>query len=101
MRQLRQPRWLRGILAVCVAYVLAIQALMASVGLGMSAFAAPGQSGFVICHFASASPTDSDRQKPSPEPQCPFCFVAAQGAGDIALVGEATAFPAYAGLFVA
>jgi hypothetical protein len=92
---------LSGVLAVCIAYALAMQALMASVGLGMSAVAAPGQPGFVICHFASTPAPDRDRQRPNPEPQCPFCFVAAQSAGHVALVGEATALPAYTGLFVA
>jgi len=84
-----------------MAYALAMQALMASVGLGMSVFATPGQPGAVICHFASGSVPGGDRQKPSPEPCCPFCAVAAQSAGDIALVGEASAIPAHAGLFVA
>jgi len=74
---------------------------MASVGLGMSVFATPEQPSAVICHFASGSVPDGDRQKPSPEPRCPFCFVAAQSATDNALVGEATTLPAYAGVFVA
>jgi len=102
MRQFKWPRLSSGVLAVCIAYALAIQALMASVGLGMSAFATPGQSGFVLCSFSSGRvpAPDSDRQKPRPAPQCPFCFVAAQSAGHIALVGEATAFPAYAGLLI-
>jgi hypothetical protein len=73
---------------------------MASVGLGMSVGASPGR--FVLCSFAShqtAEPTrDGGRQKPSPAPQCPFCFVAAQIAGHVATTGEAPAFPAYAGL---
>jgi cobalamin synthase len=103
MRQLRPPRFSRGVLAVCIAYALAIQALMASVGLGMSAFAPAGRTGLVICSWAAPTPAptpDSDRQKRGPAPQCPFCFIAAQSACHIALAGEATALPAYAALLV-
>ncbi len=84
---------------MCVAYCLAIQALTSSVGFGMSAAAAPGGTGLVICSFA-ANPSvrgpamNGDRQNP-PRPECPFCFVAAQSAGHIATVGDAPAFPAY------
>jgi hypothetical protein len=90
-----------GLLAVFVAYSLAIQAAMASVGLGMSAGGVP--DGFVLCSFASHQTAngparDDSRQKPSPAPRCPFCFVAAQSAGHIATIGEAPAFLAYAGL---
>jgi hypothetical protein len=71
---------------------------MTSVGLGMSAGAL--SDGFVLCSFASHQTANDparngDRQKPSPGPQCPFCFVAAQSAGHIATIGEAPAFPAY------
>jgi hypothetical protein len=92
-----------GLLAVCVAYSLAIQGLMASVGLGMSAGVASGHAGFVLCSFASDDAANTpaqnrDRQIPSPAPQCPFCFVAAQSAGLVATTGKAPTFPAYAGL---
>lgn len=92
-------------MAVCIAYSLAIQAIMASVGLGMSPAAASGQA-LVLCGVASiqaanAPARDSDRQKPSPAPQCPFCFIAAQSAGHVATMGETPAFPAYAGLLSA
>jgi hypothetical protein len=107
MRRLRQFVRLRsrgGLLAVFVAYSLAIQAMMASVGLSMSAGASP--DGFVLCSFASRQTAnepaqDGGRQKPSPAPQCPFCFVAAQSADHIATIGEASAFPAYAALLIA
>jgi hypothetical protein len=94
-----------GLLAVCVAYSLAIQSLMASVGFGMSAVAAPGAAGFVICSFAAnpsahAPATNPDRQN-RPRPECPFCFVAGQTAGHVATVGEAPAFPAYRGMSTA
>jgi hypothetical protein len=95
-------------LAVCVAFSLAIQALMASVGLGMSlgVAPAPGKEGLVLCILASdetvnAPARDHDRQKPNPAPLCPFCFVAAQSAGHAATTGEAPTFPAYAGLLIA
>jgi len=90
-------------LVVCVAYSLAIQAVMASVGFGMSVGATPDPAGFVLCSLASnqtanAPAPDGNGQKPSPAPQCPFCFLAAQSAGHVATVGEVPAFPAYAGL---
>ena len=93
-------------MAVYVAYSLAIQAIIASVGLGMSADATPDRIDFVLCSFAfnqTDNPPlrDDNRQKPSPAPQCPFCFIAAQSAGHIATVGDAPAFPAYAGLLIA
>jgi hypothetical protein len=106
MKRLRQFIGWRsrgGLLAVYVAYSLALQAMVAGVGLGMSAFAAPGPTGLVICSFASAhtAAPNGDQQKPNPAPQCPFCFVAAQCAGHVATAGEAPACPAYHGLPVA
>lgn len=102
LRRLIRPRRLGCAVALCLAYSLAIQALMASVGLGMSAFAAADQAGLVICSFASTHPGAAGEgpQKPSPTPQCSFCFVAAQTVGHIALAGEALTFPAYAGLLI-
>lgn len=89
-----------GLLVVTLAYALAVQALMTSVGLGMSAFAAPAQGGFVICSHISADlpASGSEGQKPKPAPQCPFCFVAAYSAGNLALAGEIPPLPAYARL---
>jgi hypothetical protein len=103
VRHLIRNRPSGGALAVLVAYALAIQALLASVGLGMSAAATSGQSGFVICAFspwsgARTPATPNDRQAPDPQPECPFCFVAAQSAGAVAALGAAPVFPAYAGL---
>ncbi len=73
---------------------------MASVGLGMFADATPGPDSFVICsHASAATPAPAgDRQNPRPGPCCPFCFVAAQSAGFIALGGKAPPVPVYAGL---
>jgi len=93
-------------LAVYVAYSLAVQAMMASVGLGMSAGVAPERTNNILCSFAvnqtaDVPARDGDGQKPSPAPQCPFCFVAAQSANHHATVGEASAFPAYVGLLIA
>ena len=92
-------------MAVCIAYSLAIQAMMASIGFGMSV-GTPDRAGFVLCSFvpnqpAEAPARDGDRQKPTRAPQCPFCFIAAQSAGHVATVGEAPAFPAYAALLSA
>jgi hypothetical protein len=77
--------------------------MMASVGLSMSA---PDQGGHVICSFTSGPiahkpATSGDRQNPGPQPHCPFCFIASQIAGHIATMGEALAFPAYAGMQIA
>jgi hypothetical protein len=103
LRQFRQSKRLSRVLAVCVAYALAIQAMMASVGTGMSAFAAPGEAGFVICGHASASVPGhaGDRHSPSSVPQCPFCFVTAQTAGHFTLTGVAPIAPAYTPLAIA
>jgi hypothetical protein len=93
-------------LALCVAYSLAIQALIASVGLGMSVAAAPGHVDFVICSIASGSESPAqgsqdDRNRPNPRPECPFCFVAAQSASYIATIDGGSAFPVFAGLHIA
>jgi hypothetical protein len=89
-------------MAVCVAYSLAVQAVVASVGLGMSAAAA---SDFILCSFVSdqtagAPVRDDDRQKPSPMPRCPFCVIATQTAGDLAIAREVPTFPTYASLLI-
>ena len=99
LRHFIRARRFGALLTFCVAYALAIQALMASVGVGMSAFAAPGQSGFVICTYAAdhAPSPAGDPQKQNPAPRCPFCFVGAQSVGHIALPGAAPAVPTYAG----
>jgi hypothetical protein len=77
--------------------------MMASVGFAMSTGVAPDRASLVLCSFAleqtaNAPAQDGGRQKPSPAPQCPFCFIAAQSAGHVATVDDAVAFPAYAGL---
>ncbi len=101
LRQFVRTQSRGGLLAVYVAYSLAIQAMMASVGLGMSVGAAPDQTGFVLCSFAlhQTAPVPGDRHTPTP--QCPFCFVAAQSAGHVATAGQAPAVPAYAGSMIA
>jgi hypothetical protein len=93
-------------LAVWVAYSLAIQAMMTSVGLGMSASEEPDRGVLVVCSHGSNQTAnmparDGDRQKPNSAPQCPFCFIAAQGAAHVAIAGEGLAFPAYFGLPIA
>jgi hypothetical protein len=103
LRKFIQGRRLSTLLAIGMAYAFAVQALMASVGMGMSAFAAPDQDGLVICSHVPAPPQapGGDGQKPGSAPQCPFCFVAAHSAGNLALTGDVSAFPAYSGLPVA
>jgi hypothetical protein len=93
-------------LAVYVAYALAIQAMMASVGLGMSASAAAERTDNILCSLAlnqtaNEPVRDDDQRKPGPSPQCPFCFIAAQSLRNIAALGAAPAFPSYAGLLIA
>jgi hypothetical protein len=97
LRQFIRSRRSSRVLALWIAYSLAIQALMASVGLGMSAFAAPAPDVVVICSHGSAKTPADNRQNPCSAPFCPFCFVAAQSAGYLPLVAEAPAFPLYAG----
>jgi len=101
MRRLRQfvRTQSRGdLLAVYLAYSLALQATMASIGLGMSVSTAPDRVGFVLCGVTShrTAPASGDRHTPAPAPQCSFCFVAAQSTGHVATTGEAPAFPACA-----
>ena len=98
-------RRLGAVVAICVAYSLAIQAIMASVGLSMSVGVAD-RAEFVLCGLSSNRPADppagnDDRQKPGPAPQCPFCVVAAETFGHVVIVGEPSAFPAYTGLLSA
>jgi hypothetical protein len=100
MRKLIQGRRSGALLALCLAYALAIESLIASVGLGMSATAASGNDGFALCVHAPDSRTTApdDRRLPNPAPQCPFCFVAAQSSCDVAAMGGAPPQHAYAGL---
>lgn len=100
MRKLLRTRR-GGLLAVTLAYAFAVQALMASVGLGMSAFAAPGEASFVICSHAAAQAPGGKDQNSGSAPHCPFCFVAAHGPGSLSLADDVPAFSAYAGVFVA
>lgn len=106
LRQLIKSRPSGRLAAICLAYALAVQATMASVGLGMSVGAAPHQAGLVFCGLTSdqtvTAPTDpGDPRRPGSGPQCPFCFIAAQSAGHVATTGEGPAIPAYAGLLIA
>jgi len=88
-------------LTVGLAYALALQALIASVGLGMSAASTSAPFGLVICSLATktaaAAPATGDEQnKHDQRPQCPFCFVAANGCAHPGLVGAVGVVPAYA-----
>ena len=103
LRQFIRSRRSSAVLSACLAYALALQALMASVGVGMSAFATSEPAGFVICsHTSTGTPAgDHDREKPGSAPECPFCFVAAQCANHMASAGETQAFPAYTAVLAA
>jgi hypothetical protein len=81
--------------------LLVFQALIASVGLGMSAAWPFGQPVFDICSVAATSgldaPAHNNGTDPSSHPpQCPFCFVAAQCASHPAMAGDVKDFPAFA-----
>ncbi len=85
-------------MAVVLAYALALQGLIASVGLGMSAASAAGNIDLVVCSSVAyagiaASPAGGGRDKNDHRPQCPFCFVAAQSAGFPATPGDAAVVP--------
>jgi len=85
----------RRFLAAALAYLLAVQGLIVSIGLGMSAAAAADHIDFVICAPAAghgAAAPDGDRQNQTDHrPQCPFCFVAAQSSGLLATLDGSTA----------
>ena len=97
LRKLLRARRSGSLLALTVAYSLAVQAMMASVGLSMSA---PDQAHSSFSFRPRLSPHTAT-VNPRPQPHCPFCFIAAQSAGHIATMGEAPAFPAYAGMQIA
>jgi hypothetical protein len=101
LRRFIRSRLCSRLFALWIAYSLAIQALMAGVGVGMSAFAAPGPDVAIVCSHASAGTPAGDRQNRDSAPLCPFCFVAAQSARYIPLVAEAPALPRHGGLPIA
>ncbi len=84
-------------MAVLLAYALALQGLIASVGLGMSAASAADHIEIVLCspvaHAGITPSPGGGRDKNDQRPQCPFCFVAAQSAGFLATPGDATVVP--------
>jgi hypothetical protein len=87
-------------LAACIGCLLALQAMIASVGLGMSAASSFGQPDFQICSAMTAPSLDARRGNDTDHrghrPLCPFCFVA-QCADHPAAIGDAKSFPAFAG----
>ena len=89
-----------ALVSISVAYALAMQALLASVGFGMSAMVVSGQDGTVLCLHAPDSPstTSHDNDKtPHPRPQCLFCFISAQSSCPTAAATSVPILPAYAG----
>jgi hypothetical protein len=105
LRQFMRSRRSSRLLVFWIAYSLAIQTIMVSVGLGMTT-GGQNRAGPVLCSFAvhkaaSALAPDGNRRNSSPAAQCPFCFIAAQSAGHVATAGDAPAFPAYAGVLIA
>jgi hypothetical protein len=101
MRALIRTRLSGGLLAAGVACLLAFQAVIASIGLGMSAAWSLGPE-FEICTAVVADNLDAPARKNDTGrsghlPQCPFCFVAAQSAGHPAVIGDEKVFRAFAG----
>ena len=101
IRTLIRNRWSGGLLAACVAGLLAFQALVASVGLGMSTASPLGRPAFDICGALATNGLDASAHNNGTDPsghplQCPFCFVAAQCTAYPMMVGDARAFPAFA-----
>src|SRR3974377_1914155 len=101
LRRLIQARWLGRLLAVGLAYLLAIDALVAGIGTGMSAVADPAQAEFASCcsvpdHGPVAPSSNNERNKSDQQSQCPYCFLAAQSADHLATTGDASTSPAYA-----
>ena len=89
----------RRLVAAALAYLLAVQGLVVSVGLGMSAAAAADRIDFVICaptagYRVAAAPAGDHRDQTDHRPQCPFCFVAAQSGGLLVTLGDPAAVPA-------
>lgn len=90
-------------LALYLSYALAIQAVLGSVGLGMSA--GFGSTEFSICNHVlggdERSPaTGGDGQNQNSVPACPFCFLAAQWTATAATTADAPVLPAYPRWFI-
>ena len=105
LRRLIQARWSGRLLAVGLAYLLAIEALVAGIGTGMSAVADPGQAEFAICssvadHGPVAPSSNDEGNKSDQQSQCPYCFLAAQSSDHLATTGDASTSPVYADLHV-
>lgn len=98
IRALIRARWSGGLLTAGAACLLVLQALIASVGLGMSAASPFGQPAFDICSATATDSVDAPAHNNDGTPngrhqQCPFCSVAAQCVSHPAMVGDAKAFP--------
>jgi hypothetical protein len=106
IRALIRPRWSGSLLAACIGCLLAFQAMVASVGLGMSTSSPLGQPVFDTCGASATNDLDASTHDNGTDPsgrplRCPFCFVAAQCAAYPTIAGEVKAFPAFAGRGVA
>ena len=97
MRKFDGPRRWGALVSIGAAYALAMQALLASVGFGMSAVAS-AQDGLVLCLHVPDLPSTTPHDKtPHPRPQCPFCFISAQSSCQVATATSVPILPAYAG----
>jgi hypothetical protein len=97
-RQANRSRRRRRIMAMLLVYALALQGLIAGIGLGMSAASAADHIDLVLCSpltdaVIAALPSGGGQDKNDHRPQCPFCFVAAQSAGFVTTPGDAAVVP--------
>ena len=100
LRKLIQTRWVGRLVALLLAYLFVAEGLIASVGSGMSAAAAPGQFTFPICLSATdnglvALPGKSDRDTSDRQSQCPFCLVAQEASIHSAAIGDTSVSLSY------
>jgi hypothetical protein len=77
VKRLTTARSWRRLVARSLGCLLVLQAVMAGIGLGMSASASE-QTAFEICTSASSHHPGGNQQKSDHRPQCPFCLAATQ-----------------------
>jgi hypothetical protein len=95
-----RSRRLSRLVALCIAHLLPIQIVMASVGLGKSIFIARGPNGIAIDTYGLAGAPAGDYGRPNPF-RVLVRLTASQSAGHIAFAGEAPAASLCADLLMA
>jgi hypothetical protein len=87
-------RWSR-FLACGLGYLLVLQGLMASIGLGMSASASEPPVEICTSYHAIGLQPSHNQKKSDHRPQCPFCLAAVQSCRHLAGPGFAAAHTSY------